>query len=150
MEVLHSEGVATHTGPKPCVGSREEDGEASAGERAGWPLSRESRLVPGADGVTKSEGNTVRRVSASGGPTWRGQRPQHAWTLLAVSGGQDPRKSGGGVWVVRLLRPGRGESTVVLAAIQDAARRAEGAVACGHPGQPLCAPASGKAAGTEG
>ena len=70
--------------------------------------------------------------------------------LVRVSGGQDPRKSGGGVWVVRLLRPGRGESTVVLAAIQDAARRAEGAVACGHPGQPLCAPASGKAAGTEG
>jgi hypothetical protein len=83
VEVLYSEGVATHTGPKPCVGPREEDGEASAGDRAGWPLSRESRLVPGADGVTKSEGNTVRRVSASGGPTRRGQRPQHAWTLLA-------------------------------------------------------------------
>ena len=38
----------------------------------------------------------------------------------------------------------------MLAAVQDAARRAFGAVAFGHPGQPLRAPASGKAAGTEG
>jgi len=40
VEVLYSEGVATHTGPKPCVDPREGAGEASAGERAGQPLSR--------------------------------------------------------------------------------------------------------------
>ena len=43
MQVLYSEGVATHTGPEPCGVSREGHGEASAGERAGWPLSRERR-----------------------------------------------------------------------------------------------------------
>jgi hypothetical protein len=41
VQVLYSEGVATHTGPEPCGVSREGHGEASAGERAGWPLSRE-------------------------------------------------------------------------------------------------------------
>ena len=41
MEVLCSEGVAIHTDPEPCVVVREGGGEASAGDRAGWPLSRE-------------------------------------------------------------------------------------------------------------
>ena len=82
MEVLYSEGVATHTGPEPCVGHREGAGEASAGDHAGWPLSRETALVSGADDVTKSEGNTSRCASASSGPTRRGQRLQHAWTFL--------------------------------------------------------------------
>ena len=55
----------THTGPEPCVGSREGSGEASAGERAGWPLSRERATVPGADVVTVTEGHTSGGVSAS-------------------------------------------------------------------------------------
>jgi hypothetical protein len=41
VQALYSEGVANHTGPEPCVMSREGHGEASAGERAGWPSSRE-------------------------------------------------------------------------------------------------------------
>ncbi len=41
MRVLYSEGVATHTGPEPCVLSREGQDEASAGDRAGWPSSHE-------------------------------------------------------------------------------------------------------------
>ena len=44
MQVHHGEGVATRTGPEPCVGIREGVGEASAGERTGQPLSRESFL----------------------------------------------------------------------------------------------------------
>ena len=40
MQVHYGEGVAIHIGPKPCVGSREGDGEASAGECTGQPLSR--------------------------------------------------------------------------------------------------------------
>ena len=51
VEVHYGEGVAIHTGPEPCVGPREGSGEASAGERAGWPLSRERATVPGADVV---------------------------------------------------------------------------------------------------
>ncbi len=44
MQVLYGEGVAIHTGPEPCAVSREGLGEASAGERAGWPSSRERAL----------------------------------------------------------------------------------------------------------
>ena len=48
MQVHYDEGVANHIGPEPCVGIREGVGEASAGERAGQPLSRErnSSRVP--------------------------------------------------------------------------------------------------------
>ena len=49
MQVRCDEGVAIHIGPKPCVCAREGAGEASAGERIGQPLSRESRIIPGAD-----------------------------------------------------------------------------------------------------
>ena len=42
VQVLYSEGVATHTGPEPCMLSREGQDEASVGDRAGWPSSRES------------------------------------------------------------------------------------------------------------
>ena len=65
MKVHYGEGVAIHTGPEPCVGPREGSGEASAGERAGWPLSRERATVPGADVVTVTEGHTSGGVSAS-------------------------------------------------------------------------------------
>ena len=65
MKVLCSEGLASHTGPEPCVGPREGPGEASAGERAGRPSSRERATVPGADVVTVTEGHTNGRVSAS-------------------------------------------------------------------------------------
>ena len=65
MEVLYSKGVANHTGPEPCVGPREGPGEASAGERAGRPWSRERAIVPGAAVVTVTEGHTNGRVSAS-------------------------------------------------------------------------------------
>ena len=44
MKVLYDEDLASHIGPKPCVVSREGQGEASAGDRAGWPSSRESAL----------------------------------------------------------------------------------------------------------
>jgi hypothetical protein len=44
VEVRYDEGVATRIGPEPCVDIREGGGEASAGERIGQPLSRESHL----------------------------------------------------------------------------------------------------------
>ena len=44
MEVLYDEDLASHIGPEPCVRSREGQGEASAGVRAGWPSSRERAL----------------------------------------------------------------------------------------------------------
>ena len=41
MQVLYDEDVASHIAPEPCVVFREGQGEASAGDCAGWPLSRE-------------------------------------------------------------------------------------------------------------
>jgi hypothetical protein len=40
VQVLCDEDLASYIGPEPCVVPREGQGEASAGERAGWPLSR--------------------------------------------------------------------------------------------------------------
>jgi len=42
VQVHCNEGVATHIGPEPCIGIREDDGEASAGEHTGQQLSHES------------------------------------------------------------------------------------------------------------
>ena len=58
MKVHCDEGVAIRIGPEPCVGVREDAGEASAGERAGQPLSRERRVIPGADVLRNAEGET--------------------------------------------------------------------------------------------
>ena len=82
MKVHHGEGVATHTGPEPCVGIREGVDEASVGERIGQPWSRESKIVPGADVVEIMEGNMDGRDIASACPTRRGRRPWHVWTLF--------------------------------------------------------------------
>jgi hypothetical protein len=48
VQVHCDEGVANHIGPEPCADIREDVGEASAGERAGQPLSRDRKVVPGA------------------------------------------------------------------------------------------------------
>ena len=88
MQVHYGEGVAIHIGPKPCVGSREGDGEASAGECAGQPLSRESKIVPSADVVRITEGNTVGRISASACPARRGRRPWHAQKTSCTGAGR--------------------------------------------------------------
>lgn len=82
VQVHYGEGVATRTGPAPCVGIREDDGEASAGERKSQPLSRERLQVPGADTVAPVEGKTSERDTASARMTRRGLRPWHVRTLL--------------------------------------------------------------------
>ncbi len=58
MRVRRDEGLAIHAGPKPCIGTREGDGEASAGDCVGQPLSRESDLTWDADAVSYAEGDT--------------------------------------------------------------------------------------------
>ena len=47
MQVHCDEGVAAHIGPEPCAGIREDVGEASVGERAGQPLSRDRKVISG-------------------------------------------------------------------------------------------------------
>lgn len=60
---------------------REGQGEASAGESIGEPLSRERFIDPSADAVWVAEGETERRDIASAPTTWRGHRPWHVQTL---------------------------------------------------------------------
>jgi len=81
VQVHYDEGVANHIGPEPCAGIREDVGEASAGERAGQPLSRDRKLIPGADTVCVVEGNMSKSANASTWPTRRGRRTWHACTL---------------------------------------------------------------------
>ena len=83
MQVHYDEGVASHIGPEPCVVVRKGRGEASAGERIGQPLSRESLILLGADAVESAEGKTDGRVSASARPTRRGPRTWHVRKLFA-------------------------------------------------------------------
>jgi len=81
VQVHYDEGVAIHIGPEPCAGIREGAGEASVGERAGQPLSRDRKLIPGADAVCVAEGNMSKSANASTWATWRGRRTWHARTL---------------------------------------------------------------------
>lgn len=53
MEESYGEGLATHTGPESCGGTREGVAEALTGVRAGRVFSRESNLVRGADAVRR-------------------------------------------------------------------------------------------------
>jgi len=90
VQVHHDEGVANHIGPEPCADVREDVGEASAGEGAGQPWSRERYFIPGADAVQVAEGNMVGRANASARSARRGRRPWHAQTLLAREPGDLP------------------------------------------------------------
>jgi hypothetical protein len=82
VKVHCDEGVATHVAPDPCAVLREDDCEASVGERIGQPLSRETVINPGADVVHLTEGKIGGRVIASASLTRRGLRPWHVRTLL--------------------------------------------------------------------
>ena len=83
MRVHHDEGVANRIDPESCAGAREGISEALTGERTGQPLSRESTLIPGADVVLLTEGNTDGRDIASAQMIRRGRRTWHVRTVLA-------------------------------------------------------------------
>jgi hypothetical protein len=106
VQVRCDEGVAIHIGPEPCVVVREDDDEASVGERTGQPLSRESATIPGADAVSEAEGNTDGRASASARTVRRGRRPWHVRTLLA----REPGDLASGRWPMPSVRTGKARS----------------------------------------
>ena len=83
VRVHHEEGVATHLGPESCVLVRQDEGEASIGERTGQPLSRETSIPLGVDAFQIAEGNTDGRASASARTARRGRRPWHVRMLFA-------------------------------------------------------------------
>jgi hypothetical protein len=82
VQVHCNEGAATRMGPAPCIGIREGDDEASAGEHTGQPLSHESFLFQVPTLSVKAQGNTGGCASASTRTTWRGRRISHVCTLL--------------------------------------------------------------------
>ena len=102
MQVHYDEGVANHIGPEPCAGIREDVGEASAGERAGQPLSRDRKLIPGADTVCVVEGNMPKSANASTWTTRLGRRTWYACMFLARNR-ETPRPTTGTlpIWSVR-------------------------------------------------
>ena len=102
MQVHCDEGVAVHIGPEPCAGVREGVGEASAGDRIGQPLSRESEREPSADAVLIAEGNMDGHVTASACPAWRGLRTWHVQTLLVREPGDLMSGQGGPPLLARI------------------------------------------------
>ena len=89
MQVHHDEGVANRIDPESCAVAREGIGEALTGECTGQPLSRDRKLIPGADAVCVVEGNMSKSANASTWATRRGRRTWHARMLLAREPG-DP------------------------------------------------------------
>ena len=83
MQFHCNEGVAIRIGPEPCGRVREGTTEASAGVRAGQPLSHDIVLVPDADTLHTVEGTIQRRAIASDAGVRRGRRTWHVRKLLA-------------------------------------------------------------------
>ena len=83
VQVHHDEEVANRIDPESCAVACEGYGEALTGDCTGQPLSRESTLIPGADVVPVTEGNTDVRDIASAQTTRRGLRHWHVRTLFA-------------------------------------------------------------------
>jgi hypothetical protein len=82
VQVHRDEGVTNHIGPEPCVGVREDAGEASAVECAGKSSSHEMGLVLGADAAALAAGNAAARDIASAQAARRGLRTWHTQALL--------------------------------------------------------------------
>jgi len=141
VQVHCDEGVATHVAPDPWAVLREDDCEASVGERIGQPLGRESVINSGADVVHSMEGKTGGCVIASARRTRRGLRPWHVRTLPAREPDFLPMvkgKLGGAVTppAYRFDLPSRLiQHSTVLALSRTL--RAGASAAARHPGQRL-------------
>ena len=81
VKVSDDKDLASHIDPKPCVGVREGDVEASVGVCAGWPLSLEKHLS-GADAMVRAEGDTEMLTIARASSARRGRRTQHVQKFL--------------------------------------------------------------------
>lgn len=75
MEELHTEGAAIHGDPESCGDGRKTAIEALTGARAGWVLSRETRIFPDADALFPAAGNTEGTANARSPTIRRGLRP---------------------------------------------------------------------------
>jgi len=79
VQVHYGEGIATHTGPKPCVVPRE--GWRSVAGSTGQPLSREILDVPGPTLFSlRKATQTGALMQAPECPAW--SKPWHVWSSL--------------------------------------------------------------------
>jgi len=92
MRESHVEGVATHDDPESCAGTREGEGEALTGARAGRVLSREMHLQD-ADVVMQTEGNIDNVAIARRGRVLRGRRPRARTEPLCARTGRSAGRS---------------------------------------------------------
>jgi len=107
MEELYIEGVAIHDDPEPCVGIREDAGEASVGAHVGRAIEpRNDQFGVPTLLVVRKATPTAALSRVAGGPRVVGE-PVHAWNLHA-------REPGGPVLVDptdrRTGRPGKAEA----------------------------------------
>jgi hypothetical protein len=103
VKVHYDEDLASHIAPEPCVVFREGQGEASAGVRAGWPLSRESiqSRVPTEFAYRKATWiATPSRVAAQPGvvrePSMHGRSLSGNREISLLAGGVAPCRSAWG------------------------------------------------------
>jgi hypothetical protein len=84
VEVLYDEDLASHIGPESCGSAREGRREASTGERAGRPLSRDSQIQRGADvvGLHGRQHGRVRYCERPSGPRVVVDPGMHGRSLL--------------------------------------------------------------------
>jgi hypothetical protein len=94
VKVQYDEDLASGIGPAPCVVSHEGQSQASAGERAGWPLSRVNALgrVPTGlptrkatrpAGLSRAVGRPARpETPACMGASCTGTERSHPWPVV--------------------------------------------------------------------
>jgi hypothetical protein len=93
VEVLYSEGVASHTGPESCTAGREAWREALTGVRVGQPSSGVNQLR-GADALRPAEGHVPGVAIARRPVTPRRRRTWHARKPSAREPGDLHRRPG--------------------------------------------------------
>ncbi len=91
VKVRHDGGVANRIGPEPCVSVREGRGEASAGERTGQPLSRESYI---SRAPTALSSRKAKRTGVSSRmPAWPGVVADPGMCGRSLSGNREISRS---------------------------------------------------------
>ena len=107
MEELYIEGVAIHDDPEPCVGIREDAGEASVGAHVGRAIEpRNDQFGVPTLLVVRKATPTAALSRVAGGPRVVGE-PVHAWNLHAREpGGPVPARRGDH----RASRPGKAQA----------------------------------------
>ena len=109
MKESYGEDIASRTGPESCVGGRKAAGEALAGVRTGWVVSRENTyyfrvptISPSVEGNTDGVANamTLPDPARSKTPRTCGNSMHRSWDIPRLAPADDDAR----VRAVNLLR----------------------------------------------